>query len=185
MDGAREQRVSEQDDRKRGSRSGLARDARGAIYVEFLATFLPLTIVFLGLAQSAGMYSAKLITAHAAVVGARAAAVVIPDDPKHYDSDVGVVSGKRLSAIEKAVGMVLKANSSIIAYNVDVLDANGQDKTTFSQGGGAQHCTIRVRSTYMCSLSMASWVVCGFAGITQLEATATMPVHMASYTYPE
>jgi hypothetical protein len=171
--------------RKDSSRS-LRRDAGGAIYVEFLATFLPLTIVFLGLAQSSGLYAAKLITAHAAVMGARAAAVVIPDDPKYYDSAPGVVSGKRRSAIEKAVGMTLKANGSIIAYNVEVEGTNGQPKDTFDQGGGFQQATVRVRATYMCNLSIASWVVCGsFAGITTLEETASMPVHMASYEYPE
>jgi hypothetical protein len=171
---------------RRTSGARLARDQKGAIYVEFLATFLPITIVFLGLAQSAGLYSAKLITAHAAVMGARAAAVVIPDDPKYYDSDVGVISGKRKAAIEKAVGMTLKANGSIIGYTVEVEGANGQAKQSFAQGGGYQQATVRVKAIYMCNLSLASYIVCGsFFGITDLEETASMPIHMASYTYPE
>jgi hypothetical protein len=100
-------------------------------------------------------------------MGARAAAVVIPDDPKYYDSDVGQVSGKRKSAIEKAVGMTLKANGSIIAYTVEVEGANGQPKQSFGQGGGYQQATVRVKATYMCSLSVASYIVCGsLVGIT-------------------
>ena len=178
---AREQGRRRRDDR----RASLVRDAGGAVYVEFLATFLPLLYVFLMLAQSAGMYTAKLITAHSAVMGARAAAVVIPDDPKYYDSDPGVISGKRKTAIEKAVGMTLKANSSIIAYTVEVEGTDGQVKTTFDQGGGFQQATVRVRATYLCDLSTVSWVVCGLGGFKVLEETATMPVHMASYTYPE
>ena len=170
---------------KKQEKQTLSRDTQGAVYVEFLATFLPITVVFLGLAQSAGMYSAKLITAHAAVTGARAAAVVLPDDPKYYDSDVGSVSGKRKADIEKAVGMVLRANGSIIDYQVEVLGSGGQEKSQFGQGG-YENATVRVKSLYMCSLSVASWVVCGsFAGITTLEAEATMPVHMAPYTYPQ
>jgi Flp pilus assembly protein TadG len=172
---------------RRKSEQGLVRDRKGAVYVEFLATFLPITIVFLGLAQSAGLYSAKLITAHAAVVGARAAAVVIPDDPKHYDdSEVGEVSGKRKQAIERAVGMTLKANGSIIGYSVEVEGADGQAKQKFAQSGSYQQATVRVKAIYMCSLSVASYIVCGsFFGITDLEETASMPIHMASYPYPE
>jgi hypothetical protein len=172
---------------RRTSEQGLVRDRKGAVYVEFLATFLPITVVFLGLAQSAGLYSAKLITAHSAVIGARAAAVVIPDDPKHYDSDVGVLSesNQRMGAIEKAVGMTLKANGSIIGYTVEVQGANGQAKQTFAKGGGYQQATVRVTAYYKCSLSVASYVVCGWSTISKLEEKASMPIHMASYTYPE
>jgi hypothetical protein len=168
------------------ARDSLRRDQRGAIFVEFLAAFLPLTIVFLGLAQSAGLYSAKLITAHAAVSGARAAAVVLPDDPKYYDSDPGVVSGQRLSAIEHAVGMVLKANGSIVEFNTEIEGSNGQPKQAFAKSAGFQLATVRVRATYKCTLSLASRIVCGsLSGTTTLEEAASMPVHMASYEYPE
>jgi hypothetical protein len=168
-----------------GSSNKLFRETRGAVYVEFLATFLPLTCVFLGIAQSAGMYAAKLVTAHAAVAGARAAAVVLPDDPKYYGSKPGAVSGERMTAIEDAVGMVLKANGSITGFDVSIEDSNGNTKTSFSQSAGFQNATVRVRATYKCNLSVASFIVCGsINGKTVLEESATMPVQMAPYDYP-
>ena len=53
--------------------------------VEFLIAFVPLFMLFLGIVQFALMGAAALIVQHAAVVGARAAVVVLDDDPKYYD----------------------------------------------------------------------------------------------------
>src|SRR5688500_719862 len=57
----------------------LIRDRRGAVFVEFLIAFLPVQVFFLCLIQLAILYSVRLVTEHAAINGARAAAVVIGD----------------------------------------------------------------------------------------------------------
>lgn len=62
----------------------LARDPRGAVYVEFLAVIFPLLFLWLGIAQLAFVGIAKLVVEHAAVTACRAAVVVLDDDPKHY-----------------------------------------------------------------------------------------------------
>lgn len=59
----------------------------GAVYVEFLLAFIPLFFLFLGMVQMGLLYAADLAVRHAAVVAARAAMVVIDDDPERYDSD--------------------------------------------------------------------------------------------------
>jgi hypothetical protein len=71
------------------SRSSSGRDVStgGAVYVEFLLSFIPLFFLFLGMVQMGLLYGADLAVRHAAVVAARAAMVVIDDDPERYDSD--------------------------------------------------------------------------------------------------
>jgi hypothetical protein len=72
----------------------LASERRGAVMLEFLIAFVPLFMLFLGVVQFALMGGAALVVQHAAVVGARAAVVVLDDDPKHYDQlGRGEISG--------------------------------------------------------------------------------------------
>jgi hypothetical protein len=65
----------------------LMRDRGGAVYVEFLLAFVPLFFLFLGMIQMAMAYACDLVVRHAAVTAARAAAVVIDDNPERYDGD--------------------------------------------------------------------------------------------------
>ncbi len=65
----------------------LARDDRGATYVEFLIAFIPVFILFLGMIQGALLYGANLAVSHAATSAARSAVVVLPDDPRLYDDE--------------------------------------------------------------------------------------------------
>lgn len=63
----------------------LVDDNRGAAYVEFLLAFIPLFVMFLGMVQMALMYAGDLVVQHAATRAARAAAVVLDDDPAQYE----------------------------------------------------------------------------------------------------
>ena len=159
------------------------RDNRGAVYVEFLAAFFPIFFAFWCLMQSAGLYVAKLITMHSAYLGARAAAVVIPDDPAKYDSKPYAVTGKRKSAVENAVKMGLSANRSLYfpLANIKVTDGKGKEKSQFSRD---QVVGVLVEVPYRCRLPVADKVVCGLAGLTSVKAEAHMVVHGADYVYP-
>lgn len=68
-----------------GKSRSLFRDSGGAVYVEFILSFIPLLFMFLGIIQMAMLYAAQLVVQHAAVSATRAAAVVIDDDPERYD----------------------------------------------------------------------------------------------------
>jgi len=57
---------------------------RGAVFVEHLLIFLPLFILFLGAVQLALIQAADIQVAHAANTAARAAIVVLDDDPMYY-----------------------------------------------------------------------------------------------------
>jgi hypothetical protein len=62
----------------------LGRDTRGAVFVEFLIAFLPVFTFFLCLLQLGLLFAVRLVVEHAATNAARAAAVIIGDDPKRY-----------------------------------------------------------------------------------------------------
>ncbi|MCC6877825.1 MAG: pilus assembly protein [Sandaracinaceae bacterium] len=86
----------------------LVRDTRGAAYVEFLLSFIPLFIMFLGMVQIAMMYAGDLVVRHAATTAARAAVVVLPDDPQYYDdSEVNVIDTDGAGSSEDALGGLL------------------------------------------------------------------------------
>lgn len=60
------------------------RDDRGGVYIEFLLAFPPLFLLFLAICQLSLLAAAKLVVQHAATRAARAAIVVLEDDPKYY-----------------------------------------------------------------------------------------------------
>lgn len=62
-----------------------ARGRRGMVMIETLLAFMPLFMLFLGIVQYALLAAAQLVVKHAAVAGARAASVVLPDDPARYE----------------------------------------------------------------------------------------------------
>ncbi len=156
--------------------SSLKEDQRGAVMVEFLIAFLPIFFSFWCILQSAGVYSAKLVVMHSAYLGARAAGVVLADDPKNYGG-VGVYSnsGKRKGDIEKAVLMGLIANGSLQTTAADI-------KITGSGRRGM--ATVEVSVPYRCGLPVADKVVCGLGGMTILKSKASFAIHGADYTYP-
>ena len=65
----------------------LCGERAGVVFVEFLIAFLPVYTFFLCLIQLGLLFAVRLVTEHAAVDAARAAAVVIGDDPKRYNGE--------------------------------------------------------------------------------------------------
>jgi Flp pilus assembly protein TadG len=63
------------------------RDARGAVYVEFLLVFLPVFLLFLGILELGFLYTGRLVAQHAATRAARAAVVILDDDPAFYGGE--------------------------------------------------------------------------------------------------
>lgn len=61
-----------------------ARDSRGVVYVEFVVAFMPLLLLFLAICQLSLLTMGRLVVQHSALCGARAAIVVLEDDPKDY-----------------------------------------------------------------------------------------------------
>ena len=85
------------------------RDARGAVMIEFVIAFMPVLLMFLSGVQLALLGADALVVRHAAIAGARSAAVVLDDDPARYG---GAARGEllgRIDAIRRAVALPMAA----------------------------------------------------------------------------
>ena len=163
---------------------GLRKDARGAIYVEFLIVFMPLFVMFMSLVQFAFLQTANLVTKHAAVQAARAAIVVLPDDPAFYGNvPINKVAGDRKTVIEAAARGRLIAVSTGPDFNIKFPSSAGgdDDKTQFQQDD-----VVRVRLTfnYPCKIPIGNRFVCGlFSSTKPLKAEAALPLQGAGWEY--
>jgi hypothetical protein len=161
-----------------------ARGARGAIYVEFLLAFLPLFVLFLGLVQLFDLHVANVIANHAAQVTARAAVVVLPDDPAYYDGvAVGKPEGKRKSAIVSAAMQTLKAARSVSEVKVTLHDGEGGDAEKASFGRD-DLVRVRLDVRFQCRVPLVSKMVCGSNNLRRLRVEATLPNQGAEFAYP-
>jgi len=68
-------------------KKSLVRNTGGAVYVEFLLSFIPLFFMFLSMLQMGLLYGASLVVQHSASIAARAGMVVWDDDPQYYDDN--------------------------------------------------------------------------------------------------
>jgi hypothetical protein len=92
---------------------------RGAVFVEFLIAFLPLYTFFLCLIQLALLFVVRVVTEHAAMNAARAAAVVIatPRSREYRDAPNQIAS--RTSPRYKAV-----RNAALLSLSPLILNGN-------------------------------------------------------------
>jgi Flp pilus assembly protein TadG len=185
---------------------GLLKNERGAVFVEFLIAFLPVQVFFLCLVQSAILYSVRLLAEHAAVNGARAAAVVVGDEPSRYGNEAPnsmIERGERARAVRSAViltmaPMILNG----LVQSVDVFypradQPDGPEQTgtiPFTAMGDQSVSKVRVRVEVdaACRIGFASQIVCpSFTeGISDLivptrrvRAEAIFPYQGARYHY--
>jgi len=165
------------DETKNEERTGLLRATRGAVYVEFLVAFLPVFFFFLALVQLVFVQTANLIVKHAAVKAARAAVVVLPDDPKYYGgTPVGSFSGQRKDDIERAAQIPLSTMGllSLFDTKVTVEGATGRDSLV----------KVKVEYNYLCQVPWGRFVVCGgFVNRKKIVAEAALPNQGADYEY--
>ncbi len=160
-------------------------DLHGAVMVEFIVAFLPLMIFFEALLQFGGIVTGKLVVNHAAVCAARAAVVVLPDDPKFYDDvPVGQPTGKRREDIERAAAVPLAALKSFEAIRIKFPSQPGatDDRTSFSKN---ELVVIRVEADYHCQVPLVNRLLCNAATSKRtLVAEASFPNQGAPYPFP-
>jgi hypothetical protein len=96
------------------------------VYIEFLISFIPVFLFFLGIVQLAFIASAKLVVQHAAITGVRSAVVVLEDDCDDYQGEgFGVIdyhgsSSQRSSFREKLDSVMnwFRADDSALDHNL-------------------------------------------------------------------
>ena len=118
--------------------------------------------------------NAALVTNHAAVVAARAATVIAPDDPRYYGSAVNTLEGRRREEIVEAVRLLVGTTTHDPEVDVKI---DGQ----FSRGGSL---TATVTFTYPCRIPYGGHLVCGLKNRRKITRTAQMPYQGAPYEYP-
>ncbi|HVH42028.1 MAG TPA: hypothetical protein VM925_06780 [Labilithrix sp.] len=182
-------------------RPRIIHDARGAVYVEFLVAFLPVFVFFLCLLQLALLFSSKLLVDHAAVQGARAAAVVFGDEPGPYRdgaAEVNTLARGRKQAVRDAVLVSLAPvilDGSIGRVNVafpkeDVPGGNDQvtdTKLAPMASAGPTMMRVRVEVDVVCKIAIANLILCagrlGQHRVASASAEALYPYQGASYAY--
>jgi hypothetical protein len=175
----------------------------GAIFVEFLIAFLPVYVFFLCLLQLGLLFTVKLLTEHAAVSAARAAAVVLADDPKRYEQTRAHElreprafrrANPRYSAVRSAAMLALFPlilNGSVQSVDVSFPPAEepgGVDpgKVKLAPMGDQEVSKVRVRVevTASCRISFANWLLCAPLLSAPVSAEAIYPYQGAFYDYP-
>ena len=187
--------------------SGLPRlrdDTRGAVFVEFLIAFFPVYVFFLCLVQLSLLFTVKLVTEHAAVNAARAAAVVIGDDPIRYGNErmhqISARRGGRYKAVRDAALLTLAPlilNGTVQGVTVEFPPAEspgapGQNGTLrFAPMGTGSVTKIRVRVEVdaACRIGFANRIACPLLGSftrPRLHVALTMPTILvrAEAVYP-
>jgi Flp pilus assembly protein TadG len=189
----------------------LARDARGAVYVEFLIAFLPFLVMFLCLWQVSILYYAKLMVDHAAFSAARAAAVIVAEPASRVgdssDSTVNQLTDARRSLVQSAVYIALAPliidgtiGGELSPEFPPGDQPGGPDQTgnpvtyTPMTGTTVSNMRVRVTATFICRIAFANVILCNGAlaklGLGQLAppslsivSEGVYPYQGAQYTY--
>jgi hypothetical protein len=152
----------------------LARDRRGAVFVEKLIVYLPLLLAFFGAWELAEFTAASLVVQRASAAAGRAAVVVLPDDPAFYDDEpVDSFGGLRQADIELAAGMILSSNPHMREdFSVDIPDV--------PSGGAGGKLEVTVTAAYDCGMVS---LVCGADSEIELTSTTVHTYQGAKYAY--
>ena len=156
----------------RASVESVGNDTRGAVFVEQLIAFLPVIFFFLASWQLMELCAGDLIVKRAASATARAAVVVLADDPRFYGGvPVNSFAGARKRDIELAAAMILAVSPHF----------SNDFSVTLSNASGNLPLTATVRAPFHC---FAGWVslVCGGASRT-LQASASHVYQGAAFDY--
>jgi TadE-like protein len=176
--------------RKLSAYATLRRSEQGAVFVEFLIAFLPVFIFFLCLVQLGLLFTVRLVTEHAALNAARAAAVVIGDEPQRYGNEpINQLrdGGKRYAAIR---------DSALISLSPLILDGTVDGfKVVFpaTPGGAARtgnssyaamsyssvsQVRVRIEVTAICKIAIANRIACSSFASSVREALSLQPTRL-------
>lgn len=173
--------------------SELRAQCSGAVFVEFLICFLPVYVFFLCLMQLGLLFTARLLTEHAALSAARAAAVVIGDDPRRYAGEplhrFNADRGRRQEAVRGAALLALAplvANGTVRA--VRVLFPAQEQPGGRGRGGllrlapleqqAVSKVRVRVEIDAACRVGFANRIACPLlgGGLRSLLGAPTLPI---------
>jgi len=150
----------------------LAKDRRGAVAVEFAVATMPLLLCFFCFLQVAFVFTAKMFVRHAAVVGARAAIVILPPNPGGKNGkSIGTTDDIR-NAVRASAGTWGKKD--LLAFQEEISDSD--------PGAENSDVTVKVTAKFKCTVPLGKTVVCPSQGGTiNIVDSATLPKQGAKY----
>jgi Flp pilus assembly protein TadG len=132
--------------------------------VEFMVAFMPLALLFFVFVQLSQAMRARLVLRHAANMGARTAAVVLPPNP----GNVG-----KPEDVDRAVHLALGA-----------FDDTFSTVTVIKKQAARPYdlVTVEVRATYRCQVPLGGRVMCGIDALLPMSpVVAQYPNQGARY----
>jgi hypothetical protein len=150
------------------NRKNLRDDKRGAVLAEFVVVLVPLLTIFFVFVQISAIAAARIRFKHAAVIGARAAAV-FSNKGDNCPECQGDGSGEVNAAVRAALG---STNSKITGVSAQV---NDRSNRTDPYG----LVTVEVTGRYQCGVPLGR-IICGGGSVAFTERKS-MPHQGALY----
>lgn len=143
--------------------------SRGAVLVEFVVAIVPLLVTFFSFVQLAKIASARLMVKHAAIVGARAAAVIANGNDNTPDQKAGANVDQIEAGVRAALG---PWDATMRKLEVTVVDRSNRDDPYGL-------VTVTVRADYGCRVPMGQLICLGKT--KTLVETFSLPHQGARY----
>jgi hypothetical protein len=152
----------------------MIRDERGIVYVETLIAVPVLFVCFITLFMFSRLSVAHLIVQRAAAAGARAAIVILPDDPEYYGVEGAATKEE---CVREAVRRVLMSSPHFL-----LTDASLEVHVTGSKKD-FEPLKVEVRANYDCRSFLGSArffarSLCGDDRVATIASASTLPYQM-------
>lgn len=154
---------------KSAEKQDLLNDKRGAVLAEFVVAIVPLLTIFFVFVQISAISAARIRFKHAAVIGARAAAV-FSNKNNNCPECSGDGAGEVNAAVRSALGSAGRSMSGVSA------DVNDRSNRTDPYG----LVTVTVTGRYQCGVPLGR-IICGSGGSVTFTERKSMPHQGALY----
>lgn len=142
----------------RGDRTRkLARDQRGAVFVEFIVVFVPVMLLFLCIVELTRLSIASMMLQRSAGIAARACAVIV-QQPLHCDRNVDDRTGQDPNQANEVLNAAIVALKPLKPDSLKVDAAPCTVGTDPTPQSGTDTATVRAR--FRCVVPIASSIVC-------------------------
>ncbi|HET9953495.1 MAG TPA: hypothetical protein VFQ61_03270 [Polyangiaceae bacterium] len=155
----------------RGRGSCRPSGTEGAVLIEYLVVFWPVLLLGMTVWQQTEIWMGELVVQRAATAAARAAAVVLPDDPALYGgTPVNAYVGRRRADIELAAALAVSGG--------DWFEQVPEVRVERSSSGDTVTATVKAR--FECKLGLFNLACQRYRS---LERSAQFPYQGAHYRY--
>jgi Flp pilus assembly protein TadG len=159
---------------KPAKKKSLLRDTRGAVLAEFIIASMPIFIAFFTFVQLAKVATARLVLKHSAIVGARAAAVIVNGKDNNPGQKAGMNEAEVLDGVTMALGPWWKKPGGFTNIKITITDSSSKDDPY-------GWVTVRVEGTYNCAIPLGQVFVCRGSSMQMTAEEYRMPHQGANY----